>query len=82
MASRTRGGLQPLPPFLFIVATCWFSGLYSFPQAVWGDLGCPTALGPLARLQTECSERTRWDRDVPVKIGDIAVSLQGRGAAG
>ena len=34
--------------------------------------------GPLAGLQ--CSERTHWDREVTV--GEVAVSLQGRGAAG
>ena len=49
VASRTRGGLQPLPPFSFnvIVATCWFAGLYSFPQAFWGELGGPTVAGDL-----------------------------------
>ena len=49
VASRTRGGLQPLPSFSFtvMVATCWFAGLYSFPQAVWGELGGPTVAGDL-----------------------------------
>ena len=83
VASRTGGGLQPLPPFSFnvIVATCWFAGLYSFPQAVWGELGGSNRRwGPLAGLQ--CSVRTCWDRGVPVTVGEVAVSLQGRGAAG
>ena len=34
--------------------------------------------GPLAGLQ--CRERTRWDKGVPVTVGEVAVSLQGRGA--
>ena len=80
MASRTRGSLQPLPPFSFtvMVATCWFAGLYSFPPAVWGELGGITVAGDLLL----CSVRTRWDRGVPVTVGEVAVSLQGRGAAG
>ena len=36
--------------------------------------------GPLAGPQ--CSVRSRWDRGVPVTVGEVAVSLQGRGAAG
>ena len=36
--------------------------------------------GPLAWPQ--CSVRSRWDRGVPVTVGEVAVSLQGRGAAG
>ena len=36
--------------------------------------------GPLAGPQ--CSVRSRWDRGVPVMVGEVAVSLQGRGAAG
>ena len=50
VASRTRGGLHPLPPFSFnfIVATRWFVGFYSFPQAVWGELGGPTVAGDLS----------------------------------
>ena len=54
VASRTRGGLQPLPPFLFnfIVAMCWFAGLYSFPQAVSGELwGSNRRWEPLAGPQ-------------------------------
>ena len=49
VASRTRRGLQPLPPFSFtvMVATCWFAGLYSLPQALWGELGGPTVAGDL-----------------------------------
>ena len=47
VASRTRGCLHPLRPLSFIVATCWFAGPFSFPQAVWRELGCLTVAGDL-----------------------------------
>ena len=58
VASGTRRGLQPLPPFSFtvMVATCWFAGLYSFPQAVWGELGGPTDAGDLLRGRSVACE--------------------------
>ena len=88
MACRTKGGVQALPPFSCIEATCWFAGLYSFPQAAWGHFGpfgCLTvAADPL--LGTGWLGAANWDRGVPlpVTVGDIAVcvSLQGRGATG
>ena len=54
------------------VATCWFSRVrVGVSNRRWG---------PLAGRQ--CSVRSRWDRRVPVTVGEVAVSLQGRGAAG
>ena len=35
----TKGGLQLLSSFSFMLATCWFAGLYSFPQATCGRVG-------------------------------------------
>ena len=80
VTSRTRGGLQPLPLFSFIAATCWFAGLYSFPQAVWEKLGCLTVAGDLL-LGAGWLGAADWGRGVPVTVGEVAVSLQGRGAA-
>ena len=47
VASRTRGGLQPLPPFSFnvMVATCWFAGLYSFLKLSGESWGVQPSLG-------------------------------------
>ena len=54
------------------VATCWFSRVrVGVSNRRWGPLAGP-----------QCSVRSRWDRGVPVKVGEVAVSLQGRGAAG
>ena len=75
VASRTRGGLQPLPLLSFIVATRCFAGLYSFPQAFWGELGCLTVTGDLL-LGAGWLEAANWDRRVPVTVGEVAVSLQ------
>ena len=53
------------------VATCWFS------RVRVGVSNC--RWGPLAGRQ--CSVRSRWDRRVPVTVGEVAVSLQGRGCS-
>ena len=82
VASRTRGGLQPLPPFSFHchgshVLVCWPLLLSSSCLGRVG--GSNHRWGPLAGPQ--CSVRTRWDRGVPVTVGEVAVSLQGRGCS-
>ena len=54
------------------VATCWFSRVrVGVSKRRWGPL-----VGP------QCSVRSRWVRRVPVTVGEVAVSLQGRGEAG
>ena len=54
------------------VATCWFSRVrVGVSNRRWGPLAGP-----------QCSVRSRWDRGVLVTVGEVAVSLQGRGAAG
>ena len=54
------------------VATCWFSRVrVGVSNHRWGPLAGP-----------QCSVRSRWDRGVPVTVGEVAVSLQGRGQLG
>ena len=50
------------------VATSWFTRVrVGVSNRRWGPLAGP-----------QCSVRSRWDRGVPVTVGEVAVSLQGR----
>ena len=45
------------------------------------ELGCSTVAGDLL-LDCRVAVRADWDRGVSVTVGEVAVSLQGRGAVG